>query len=448
MAYAHAPAAQPVAATADWPHTSRTLPWLVVALIAMLFLVPIDSTTLAVPMPGDARPDRILLVGCFVIWALVVAVAPERGRAGHRYGVVDFMLLLLALVAVTSVVVNIGPLDHEAELDLATGKLLLLASYLAFYVFIVETVRPREVPALIRLIVALGAVVGVGTLIEAAFNFNPFFWAAAAFSPPGTRVSPDALLLTPGGRADVTGPARHGLADSAMLAMVLPLAVGGSVFARARRDRLLFRLAALLIFAGAVATLRRSGVILPFIGSAFVLALGGRRMIPTAAVFAALILAMPVVAPDAISEVTSLFSTSNLSTQQSISGRTEDYAAIGPDVRTGALIGRGFGSYEAQRYRILDNQYLTAVIETGFLGLLAYLGVIVAAVATALVAGVRRRADEGWIALAGAGSALTFLFANAFFDAFAFPHAPYTFLLVAALVAVSRRGPPGVPARV
>jgi len=385
----------------------------------------------------------VLLLGCFVVWALVVAVEPPRVRSEgrHRYGAVELLLLGFALIAVASIVVNIGPLASADELHLATGKLLLLASYLAFYVFIVETVRPREVPALLRLIVALAAVVGVGTLIEAAFDFNPFFWAAAAFSPPGTRVSPDALLLTPGGRPDVTGPARHGLADSAMLAMVLPLAVGGSVFARERRDRWLFRFAAVLIFAGAVATLRRSGVILPFLGSVFVLMLGGRRMLPTAAVFAALLLAVPLVAPEAVREVTAQFSSTSESAQQSVAGRTEDYAAVGPDVRANALTGRGFGSYDAKTYRILDNQYLATVIETGIPGLLTYLGVILVAGGTAMVVGARRRATDGWIALAGAGSALTFLVASALFDAFAFPHAPYTFLLVAALVAVWRRGP-------
>jgi hypothetical protein len=449
MAYAETTALPSAAAAADWPRTTRVLPWLAAALVAMLFLVPIDSTLLGVPLPFDPRPDRLLLLVAFLVWALAAAVgAVRRSQGGHRYGAVDLFLAAFALAAIASVAANVGPLSRAGELDIATKKLVLLASYVAFYVFLVEVLRPTEVPALIRFVVALAVVVAVGTLVESLSEFNPFFWAAEVFGPPGTRVSPDSLLLTPGGRRDVTGPARHGLADSALLAMMLPLAVGGSVFAKLRKDRLLFGIAAALIFVGAVATLRRSGVILPFVGAAVVLVFSGRRMLPTAAVFGVMVLATPIVAPGVVREVSNEFARENVNAQQSIAGRTSDYGAVVADVRYGALLGRGFGSFEARRYRILDNQYLGAIVETGGIGLIAYTGLILAAAGSALVAARRRRSPDAWIALAGAGSALVFLCANAFFDALAFPHAPYAFLLVAALVAVWRRGTREQPAEV
>jgi O-antigen ligase len=213
-------------------------------------------------------------------------------------------------------------------------------------------------------------------------------------------------------------------------------------------DRLLYTAAALLIFAGAVCTLRRSGVILPFVACSAVLVLGGRRMLPRLAVFAVMLALVPLVAPGAVRDVVDQFSATNQTAQQSIAGRTSDYEATAPDVRAGALLGRGFGTYDSKVYRFLDNEYITLTIETGFLGLAAYLAAILAAIGMALRARSRSDPEQGWIALAGVGSGLAFLFANAFFDTLAFPHAPYGFLLVVALVAVSRRAPAVVAEKV
>jgi len=443
--------AVPESAFADWPRTTRVLPWLAAALTAMLFVVPIDSMVLPVPLPFDARPDRLLLGLAFVVWALVVAVAvPRRTEegGGHRFGAVELALVTFALLAIASVALNLSVLQGLGEASLASKKLVLLASYLAFYVFVVSVLRPSEVPAYIRMIVALATVAALCAIVEYAFGVNVLFRAAGVWAPPGTEILSDGTVLTPQGRPDVTGPTRHGLAISALLSMVLPLALGGSAFARSRSDRWLYTVAALVIFAGAVCTLRRTGVILPFVACSAVLVLGGRRMLPALALFLVTLALLPLVAPGAVDDVIDQFSATNQTAQQSVAGRTSDYEATEPDVRAGALLGRGFGTYDAQVYRLLDNEYITLTIETGFLGLAAYLAAILAAIGMALRARSRLDPEQGWIALAGVGSALAFLFANAFFDALAFPHAPYGFLLIVALVAISRRAPALVAGKV
>jgi len=110
-----------------------------------------------------------------------------------------------------------------------------------------------------------------------------------------------------------------------------------------------------------------------------------------------------------------------------------------PDLRAHALIGRGYGSYIARRYRFLDNQYILLTIETGFVGLVLYLATVIAAAVRAVRLGLSRRRPAAWIGLAGAGSILAYLVANVLFDALAFPQAPYVFLLVVALVSVVRQ---------
>jgi len=423
----------------DWPRTRRVLPWLATAAVTTVLLAPIDSMTLPVALPFDARPDRLLLAGCLVLWGLVVCVhAPARPPGtGYRFGAVEVLLVLFLCVAILSAAVNWAAVEALDESSLVVGKLLLLASYLAFYLLIVGTVRRSEVPSLVRLVVALGVVAAIGTIVEYSTGTNLFFTVASALSPPGTEVTSGAELVAPDGRPDITGPTRHGLAVSTMLAMVLPLALVGAVFAQGSRDRLLYRVAVAVLLVGCVATFRRSGVVLPFLACTAVIFGGGRRMLPLAAVFVALTVVTPVVAPSVVSEITAQFSSSNVAAQQSIEGRMSDYSAVMPDLRAGALLGRGFGSYEARRYRFLDNQYLALAIETGFVGVAAYLAVILVSAGVALRTGIRRVGPASWIGLAVFGSALAFLAANALFDALAFPQAPYAFMLLVALAGIS-----------
>jgi polysaccharide biosynthesis protein PslJ len=425
----------------DWPRTDRLMPWLTALVVTTVLVVPIDSEALPVPIPFDARPDRVLLVACFGLWALILAVQAPHIPPGTRYrlGAIEVLLLLFTVVAVLSIALNATQLGIDAEASTAVKKLVLLISYLAFYVLIVGTVRPSEVPAFVRLVVVLGALAAAGTIIEYATGRNLFFTVAGWFAPPGTSFSSRAALTVSGSRPDITGPARHGLAISTMLAMILPLALVGAVFAGSGRDRVLYRLAAVLLFVGCLTTFRRSGVILPFIASAAVIFGGGRRMLPLAAVFVTLLVVTPIVAPGAVAEITSQFSTSNASTQQSLAGRTADYPAVIPDVSAEAVTGRGFGSYIALRYRFIDNEYILLAIETGLLGVVSYLVVLVAAAVMALRVGLRRVGPASWIGLAVFGSVLAFMAANAFFDALSFPQAPYAFFLLVAFAGIARQ---------
>lgn len=431
-------------ATADqqsWPRTTRALPWLAALAVFTVLLVPIDSMTLPVSLPFDARPDRLLLVAIFGVWALAAAVrAPAGpGGTGYRFGAVEVLLLLFAAVAVLSVARSLNQLEILDEASVAVGKLVLLASYLGFYLLIVCTVRTGEVQAFVRLVVAFGAIAALGTILEFATGRNLFFSLTSTFSPPGTRVTPSDLIA-PGGRPDVTGPARHGLAVSTMLAMILPLALVGAAFAREKADRILYGAAALLLFAGCVTTFRRTGIVLPFIASSAVVLGGGRRMLPVVGVSVVLLAAMPVIAPGTVSQITAQFSTStNTSAADSIQGRKADYPAVIPDIRATALLGRGFGSYEARRYRFLDNQYVGLLIETGIVGTILYVVLILAGAARGLRLALRRAGPAHWIGLAVFGSCLAYLAANAFFDTIAFPQAPYAFLLLVALAGIARQ---------
>ncbi len=413
----------------------------------MLFLLPIDSSELPIPFPADARPDRIAVV-LFVGLALVTALE-RRGRThpAHRYGLIELTIFLFIASTVASVALNLNLLEVQAELAGTTKRFAVLLAFCVFFLFVVHSVRSSEVLAYTRLLVVIGALAGAGTIAQYITGFNVFFFAMDRFSPPGTVVSAYQSIVLEGGRPDITGPTRHGLAVSTVLAMVLPFAIVGSVHAARAGERWLYRVAALVIFLGCLSTLRRSGVILPFVASFAVIFLGGRAMLPVVAAFVVLLVAAPIVAPGAVSQLRAQFSSSNVTAQRSIGGRTNDYSAVAPEIRERALIGRGFGTYDARKYRFLDNQYLGSLIGVGVIGTAAYLAMMLTGMALALRLSLRRRRAGGdhSFALACFGSILAFALANALFDTLAFPQAPYMLFLILALLAVARRSEP-VPA--
>ena len=63
------------------------------------------------------------------------------------------------------------------------------------------------------------------------------------------------------------------------------------------------------------------------------------------------------------------FTRSDATAVPTVSDRTSDYDAIRPDVWSHILLGRGWGSYNHESYRILDSEILLRTIDTGVLGL-------------------------------------------------------------------------------
>ena len=107
--------------------------------------------------------------------------------------------------------------------------------------------------------------------------------------------------------------------------------------------------------------------------------------------------------------------------------------AVAPYVLSHLLIGRGYGSFDPLKYRILDNQMLGWLVETGVIGVLAYAGMMAGAiVSVARVArkgiGPARRLMQAVVAVSAG-----FFVSNFLYDAFGFRQEVYIFFFVAAL---------------
>jgi O-antigen ligase len=432
----------------DWPHTTRLLPWLLAGFLVMLWLVPFDSVDLPVNLPVDPKLDRFFLAAIAVAWVMSVVVAGPRSPR-FRSSAVNAAVLAFFAIALASVLLNLETLVNLGEVGLATKKLALLVSYIVFFFVVATVIRPSELWNFAVLTVVLACITAVGLVWEYRTGFNAFYEWTAAVLPDSINVG-----AAPGdpkwGRPSVTGPTFHALAAATMLSIALPFAFISYWRSEERRGKLLSALAIGLILAGTIATIRKTGAVAPAAALLTLLVMRPRAMLRLLPLGLVILLFIQLLAPGALVRIKAQFVGGSFTNAISQRGRTADYPAIQPDVRKYPLLGRGYGTYDRDKYRTLDNEYLGVLVEGGVLGLATYLIMVITVMAVGY--GILRSRDpiRGPPALAAAAAAAAYGVASSTFDVIAFPHAPYLFFFVAGVAVVAshpRRVRAEAPAR-
>jgi O-antigen ligase len=434
------PASEPwPGAGGDWPRTTRVLPWLIAAFVAMLWLVPFDDVELRVPMPIDPLLDRFALGLLALLWA-VSLISRQPGRPRLRpLTRVDVAIGAFLLIAVASVVVNIERISIHDELQPATKAIVLLLSFFLFFAVVSTTLRPAELRNFAILIVGLASVTAVGVIWEYRTGTNLFYDWTRSLAPPGFDIGNE-VSDPRWGRRSITGPTGHPLAAAAILALALPFAVTGLVESKRRHARLLYALAIAAIFIALMSTLRKTAMFAPAAALLVLLFYRPRAMLRLLPLGIALVLAVQVVAPGALGSIRKQVHPERLEQAGTFQDRVADYDAIRPDIRAHPAFGRGYGTYAHDKYRLLDNQYLGILIGTGYVGFAAYIALWIGTIGVAGRAARSRDPGRASPALAVSAAAAAFGTAAALFDVNAFPHVPYLFLLCAAMAVVLALG--------
>jgi len=422
----------------DWPRTTRVLPWSIAAFVFMLFLIPFAGVKVPIELPIDAKLDRFAIGGLALVWLAAVLSRPEH-RPRHRSTLIDLAVGAFVLAAIASVLIGAERIAMADELELAIKKLALLLSFVGFFYIVATGLRPAELGAFAIYIVALSAVLAVGIVWEYRMRSNLFFEWTAKLLPPGFEIAqenPDPRW----GRRSITGPTGHGLAASAVLAMALPYAVMLLIAAKKRSRRILYGLAIGLIMAAAMSTLRKTAVFAPATALLVLSAYRPKAMVRLIPLGIVCVLVIQGLAPGALASISDQIRPSKLSSAGTVKDRVADFDAVAPDVAAHPVIGRGYGTYDHNKYRLLDNQYLGLRISVGYIGIAAYIAIFLSAVAIAHRLIRARRGFNSEVALAGSAACVVFGVGSALFDIMAFPHAPYVFLLSVALIAVAARG--------
>ncbi len=448
------PAARRAPAPRDaFPHTRRPLPWLLAGFLAMLFFVPIAATELKVHLPVDSRIDRFAIVLLVLAWIWLggdqrAFLRTRRSKLFVTAAVIFLVLAVASLLLDAERIVNLG------DFKLAEKRFALLGSFLILSWFVLTALRFEDVRGFASYLIGLATMMSIGMLIERRTGYNIFYeWSRAIFSPIA-NVGPSPTDIHPAfggeGRVIVVGPTQHGLAASAMLVMVMPFALVRIFDATRSRSRWLNAAAFTLMVAGSMATDRKTARVAAAAVLLYITLYRPRQVLRFAPVGLVLLaLVVHVAAPGAIGTVANLRA---VATSKSTTHRVGDFTDIVPDVLAHPVLGRGFGTLNPEQpsqFRINDDEYIDELWEVGFVGLAAFLWMIITPIILASSAIRTRGPTISSLALAASGGCVAFLVVCALFDALSFAEAPYMFFVVAALSTIASAGPEGnvVPMR-
>jgi O-antigen ligase len=286
-----------------------------------------------------------------------------------------------------------GPLPRVSVALLAFVA-AALASYALAQLRLLETVETRAADRHIALLVMLAgvtllaadglrnrrqlrAILGVFVVIAAAQATLGILQVGGLDLPGITRVNSPR-----GGFPRVAGTARHPIDFGVFCAVALPLALHFTAFAATRRLRVAAAGAAAALGAGAALSVTRSALLGLVVGAAVLLAgrRGARRWGLLGAALVVLALT-PLVVPNFASSVGEMVGSASES--PSVQSRIADYEPVIDHVARHPFLGRGTGTFEPSVHFVLDNNYLSLLIEVGLIGVVAFVAVVGLALAAA-----------------------------------------------------------------
>jgi O-antigen ligase len=337
-----------------------------------VFLLMIVPSSLVVGSFGAAGAPSALFAGALLCWYLIVRQNPafqlDRGRQPMRLAAILFACSIVAAY----VSANRSTMSLLQE-NAADRGLIVVAGWVAVLLLAADGIDSADrLRTLLRRIVACATAVSMIGMLEfvTGSDFNKYVVI------PGLTVHAQFTdLMNRDGLSRVTATTAQPLEYSAVLAMSLPLAIHQ---ARIAPPALRFRrwLQVAFIAVAMPMSVSRSAI--------FGLAVIALVLLPTwpkrdrrraYLALAASPLLVWLLAPKLLGDFGGLFG--QIGTDSSSTSRTGAYFASVPFIAHHPWFGQGFQTFFPQTYFFVDNQYLTALIETGVVGALALLTLFV-----------------------------------------------------------------------
>ena len=399
------------------------------------FLLMVIPSSLVVGSFGAAGGPAALLAVAILCWYLVARQHPgfglDRGRQPVRVaGAIFASVVVAAFISAGRHAVS-GLAQNGAD-----RGLIVLAGWFGVLALAADGIgRADRLRTLLRRIVMLATAMAVLGVIEFSTGVDLTKYVLI----PGLSVHQQVTDLTSrNGLVRVTATTGQPLEFSAVLVMSLPVALHQARFAPAT-----LRVRRWLQVALITAVVPMTGSRSAFFGLALIcivlLPTWHRRERRRAYVVG---LAAPtllwLVRPSLVSNFIALFA--GLGTDRSSLSRGDAYSEAVPYIAAHPWLGQGFQTFFPKTYFFVDNQYLTSLIETGILGLLALVACFVTGWFTAWsVRATATDADTRDLGLCLAVSIAAGAICFASFDALSFSIAAGVFFLLLGCVGAAWR---------
>jgi hypothetical protein len=388
------------------------------ALLLLVFLgvvavVPAPLTVSALRSIG--APTVLLGLAAGAMWA-VDWLAP-REVTDRRYRPVPLIVVGFVGANIASYtaaglraadIVEVNAADRGMITILAAAGVALLAA---------ETVSSRS-----RLELVMSGVVLAGTFIACVgiIQFSTGFDLAASIHVPGLDNTSEAasFIAERSIFRRVAGTTMHAIEFSAVLCMVLPIALHLAM----NRSRRWYAAVALIGIALPMSVSRTAVVGLASVVIVLVPSWPRpmrRRFYVGLAVY---LVGMRLLIPGLLGTIRALFA--DAEADPSVSSRQTDYEYVTQFTHDHPYFGRGFATFIPTRYDFLDNQYLLSLVETGFVGATAYIVLLCGcAIAALVIKGRATSVADRRLAQALVASLAVAASTSAAFDFLSFPTA-------------------------
>lgn len=401
--------------------------------VFLVLLLAVPSSVRIAALGSLGRPSLLWGLFLFAVWGLwrIQARRADLVRVEQPVRLAFFALMVIALVSFTAALLRGQPADQVSP---AFTSLLRMLSWGGPMLVAMDGIRSYDaIMTMVRRIAIAGGLLAAFGLVQFFTGQSLLGWLA---SIPGLEVEESGVAVR-GVFTRASGTSIHPLEHATALTAALPLAIAVAMHpGRARsRSGATAWWSAFLIALGSVLAVSRSAII--GFGVAVLFTIPGlprqlRRVLIGAGV---LIAGAAVVAlPGLLTTMISLFSPSG---DASTKSRTDALARVPEFIAASPVYGTGFGTF-LPRYYIFDNEWVLMLLELGILGLLAFVSLFIAAVASTVDAS--RIMTDPQLRLAGralAASVLAIAVVFAFFDGLSFPIAAgLTFLLFGLCAAV------------
>jgi hypothetical protein len=410
----------------------RLLSWkaLLGLTIAIILFIPIRRYTMPGGLPFELEPYRLMVAFLGAGW--MVSLLVDR-RVRLRGSGLEAPLVLFGFTALISIVVNTGRINALSVQDVVLKKLTFFASFYLILYLIVSVARTRDlVDWIVKWLVAGGAIVAGFAIYEAWTGFNIFSNLQPVIPILKLAFAPE--MDVRGSRLRVFASSQHPIALGVAFVMLLPLAVYLAKKYKQRR----WMLCCGVILLACFSTVSRTTILMLIVVFIVFLRL---QPVETKRLWRFLLPAFIVIhvaLPGAIGTLQeSFFPKGGLVAEQQAgaggrgSGRLADVGPSLEEWKKQFVFGQGFGTRVVDEGRInafiLDDQWLGTLLETGLVGVLAWIWLFRRFLKRVNAEARRDRGDRGWLLTALSASVLAYALAMATYDAWSFIQV--TFLL-------------------
>lgn len=422
----------------------RTLlawPTLLGLILLVIVLIPVKRYTLGGGFPFQLEPYRVLIAGIGFVWLASLMVDP--GTKLRPTGL-ELPALLFALAAVLSLATNLGRASSLSG-DVLRNASSWIGFFLLMYLAAGAIKTRTQLDRTLMLLVGSCTVVAATAILEARTGQN-YFNGLERVIPildfdPGNIVAP----AERGGEVRAYASSQHAIPLGAMLVMMLPLAF--YLFKRTNRKEWL--VAGLILTMGALSTTSRTAIVmLIVIGLVFLWLKRDAtiRLLPWVPVA---LVAIQIAMPGTLGTFKAIFFPKQglIAEEQEGEGTgTGRIADIGPSLQEWGrqpFFGQGLGTRLTSQFdtmqnaRILDDQWLSSLLEVGMLGVAALIWMLVRAIRRLKRFAKNDDSDYGWLLTALASAIYAFAIGMLTYDAFSFIQVTFMLFLMLGLSAAA-----------